>query len=60
VTPPQHFAVDDLVRVCDGPFASFRGVVKAVDEAASRLSVAVMIYGRVAPAELTFSQVRKV
>jgi transcription termination/antitermination protein NusG len=56
----HQFAVDDLVRVCDGPFASFRGVVKAVDEVQSQLSVAVMIYGRVAPAELAFSQVKKV
>jgi transcription termination/antitermination protein NusG len=56
----RQFAVDDLVRVCDGPFASFRGIVQAVDEATSRLNVAVMIYGRVAPAELEFSQVKKV
>lgn len=56
----REFGVDDLVRVCDGPFASFRGVVKAVDQVGSRLSVAVLVYGRVAPAELAFGQVEKV
>jgi transcription termination/antitermination protein NusG len=60
VRQAKKFAVDDLVRVCDGPFASFRGVVQAVDEVRSVLSVAVMIYGRVAPAELEFSQVVRV
>ena len=59
MSAPGEFEVDDLVRVCDGPFASFRGVVKAVDEVRSRLSVAVTIYGRVAPAELAFRQVAR-
>ena len=55
----DEFAMDDVVRVCDGPFASFRGVVKDVDEVSSRLTVAVTIYGRVVAAELDFGQVQR-
>jgi transcriptional antiterminator NusG len=51
--------MDDAVRVCDGPFTSFRGVVKDVDEASSRLTVAVTIYGRVVAADLEFGQVQR-
>ena len=57
--PAKKFAMDDAVRVCDGPFTSFRGVVKDVDEASSRLSVAVTIYGRVVAADLEFGQVQR-
>ena len=57
--PSEKFAMDDAVRVCDGPFASFRGVVKDVNEASSRLSVAVTIYGRVVAADLEFAQVQR-
>jgi transcriptional antiterminator NusG len=59
VKPAEKFAMDDAVRVCDGPFTSFRGVVKDVDEASSRLSVAVTIYGRVVAADLEFGQVQR-
>ena len=55
----DEFDVDDAVRVCDGPFTSFRGVVKDVDDQSSRLSVAVTIYGRVVAAELDFGQVQR-
>ena len=54
-----EFAMDDVVRVCDGPFTSFRGVVKDVDDQSSRLSVAVTIYGGVVAAELDFGQVQR-
>ncbi len=57
--PSDEFAMDDAVRVCDGPFTSFRGVVKEVDDQSSRLSVAVTIYGRVVAAELDFGQVQR-
>ena len=57
--PSDEFAVDDAVRVCDGPFTSFRGVIKDVDDESSRLSVAVTIYGRVVAAELDFGQVQR-
>ena len=57
--PSDEFAMDDAVRVCDGPFTSFRGVIKDVDDESSRLSVAVTIYGRVVAAELDFGQVQR-
>ena len=57
--PSDEFAMDDAVRVCDGPFTSFRGVVKDVDDQSSRLSVAVTIYGGVVAAELDFGQVQR-
>jgi transcriptional antiterminator NusG len=59
VKPSDEFDMDDTVRVCDGPFTSFRGIVKDVDEARSRLTVAVTIYGRVVAADLEFAQVQR-
>jgi transcription termination/antitermination protein NusG len=57
--PSASFKVGEKVRITAGAFASFSGVIEEIDDATSRMKVALSVFGRPTPVEIEFGQVEK-
>ena len=57
--PKITFEIGEMVRVIEGPFNDFSGVIEEVNYEKSRVKLAVLIFGRSTPVELEFSQIEK-
>lgn len=58
--PRQNFSVGDAVKVTEGPFSGFSGLIEEINTEKNRIKVSVEIFGRPTPVEIEFSQVEKI
>jgi len=57
--PKTLFEAGEVIRITDGPFTDFSGVIEEVNYEKSKVKVSVMIFGRATPIDLSFSQIKK-